>query len=142
MIYPYLSYNVEVWGTACDKYLTPLVVQQKRVIRTMCGAGKYDHTSALFYELGILKFEDIFKYHVSLRMFRCMSEGRFTCAHEVNTRNRTLAKPTFHRLSQTQRAFSHIGPKVWNSLPINLRSISSFRCFKKKLKIYLVSNYV
>ena len=48
-IYPYFTYCVEVWGNACQSYLKPLNILQKRVIRMIAGAKKLDHTLPLFY---------------------------------------------------------------------------------------------
>ena len=36
-----------------------------------------------------------------------------------------------------ERAFSHVGPKIWNSLPMSLRNASSLNEFKSNLKLYL-----
>ena len=36
-----------------------------------------------------------------------------------------------------ERAFSHVGPKIWNSLPMSLRNASSLNEFKSNLKSYL-----
>ena len=65
-IYPYLTYNVAIWGSASQTTINPLIIQQKRIIRTICNANKYDHTSPLFYRLKILKLSDIVKYELSL----------------------------------------------------------------------------
>ena len=34
------------------------------------------------------------------------------------------------------RAFMALAPKLWNVLPLNLRSISDFNVFKQDLKTY------
>ena len=36
-----------------------------------------------------------------------------------------------------KRAFSHLSPKTWNSLPLELRLTSTFNTFKRYLKTYL-----
>ena len=38
-----------------------------------------------------------------------------------------------------ERAFSHAGPAVWNSLPDELREAPTFNSFKRNLKTYLFS---
>ena len=52
-----------------------------------------------------------------------------------------------HRILQGQRSFSVYAPKLWNSVPFNIRNASSVATFKKLLKthlfqLYLSSNYV
>ena len=44
------------------------------------------------------------------------------------------ARPNF---SRCEGAFSYVGPKLWNELPIQLRSLNSVNVFKKSLKSYL-----
>ena len=48
----------------------------------------------------------------------------------------TLVVPRFSLQTYGMRAFSSFGPKVWNSLPIQLRQTACFDTFKKKLKTY------
>ena len=35
------------------------------------------------------------------------------------------------------RAFSVVGPKLWNQLPLNIRNINTLECFKSNLKTHL-----
>ena len=57
---------------------------------------------------------------------------------------RTLRSTNFHTLqvprvrhSWGERAFSHMGPKLWNNLPITLRQNPSLESFKSELKSHL-----
>ena len=141
-IYPYLSYNVIFWGSAFDTHRNPLIIQHKRTIRTLSDASYRDHTSPLFKELGLLKFTDIFKFHLLVHMHKALSNGEFAPVHNLSTRNRDLAVPVFHYLTNTQRAVSSIGPRTWNELPLNLRNIERLNPFKKALKKYLINQYI
>ena len=140
-IYPYLSYNIIVWGGACQTHLHPLIMQQKRTIRTITNAGFRDHTDPLFKQLKILKLKDIFDFHLGTYMFHARTRGEFATQTSIQTRGSTsnLALPVFHRLSTTRRAVSHFGPSFWNTLPPNLRSINSYRRFRKSLKEFLLN---
>lgn len=40
-----------------------------------------------------------------------------------------------------QRAFSYVGPKLWNDLALSLRSISNYPQFKNQLKKFLFDSY-
>ena len=63
-IYPYLTYNVEVWGGLYQSHLQPLISQHKRIICNITDSVFTDHTSPLFAGLGLLKLADIHKFHV------------------------------------------------------------------------------
>ena len=141
LIYPFLTYNVIVEGGTNEGHLTKLKVQHKRIIRTLCDAGRFEHTSPLFYSLGLLKFAEIYKFYMGIYMYKAIAEGKFTIEHNLNTRNRNLACPSFQRLSNCQQAISYQGPQVWNSLPECIRKSSSLRVFKADLKRYYLNSY-
>ena len=44
-IYPYFIYCITAWGNTFSYILEPLVKLQKREIRLVDEAGKYDHTA-------------------------------------------------------------------------------------------------
>ena len=67
-VYPYFTYCIEVWGNTCQSYLDPLVKLQKRAIRTIVGARKYDHTLPLFQNLKLLNIREIYIYCVHILM--------------------------------------------------------------------------
>ena len=41
------------------------------------------------------------------------------------------------RLEEGRRSFSYFGPKLYNDLPENVKSIDSYISFKKKLRVVL-----
>ena len=47
-----------------------------------------------------------------------------------------LKVPPKSNFSRTEAAFCYAGPKVWNNLPFNIRSISEVGSFKSALKTY------
>ena len=57
-IYPYLIYWIEVWGNAQHTHLDPLIILQKKSIRTIKLSHYLAHTEPLFEKLNIL---DIYK---------------------------------------------------------------------------------
>ena len=56
-VYTYFTYCIEVWGNTCQLYLDHLVKLQKRAIRTIVGARKYDHTLPFFSESKITEHQ-------------------------------------------------------------------------------------
>ena len=141
-MYPYLSYNIVVWGGTSMVYFNKLIVQQKRIIRILGKVPPRTHTSELFHRFGILKLVDLYKFQVLIYMYKAMSENRFTIQHTVNTRQRNLAVPQFHRLTTTQRAISFVGPTLWNKIPIEIRSERTLSLFKRSLKNYFLNLYI
>ena len=141
-IFPYLTYNVIFWGRTYTCHIQSIILLQKRVVRLMADANFLDHTDPLFSRLKILKFDDIFRYFMSIYMFKAIKQGRYQCQHTLNTRNRGLAQPLFNRLASGERSVSVMGPKVWNNLPQNIRNIEMLSAFKNQLKNHFINQYI
>ena len=75
LVYSYLSYGVQAWGSAADSIKNKIVVLQNKAIRIMSGVqyfqiygqvpGPLPSSEPLYRKLEILKFEDIFKLNVA-----------------------------------------------------------------------------
>ena len=74
-----------VWGGSYQNYLNPLMVQHKRIIRTISHAQARQRTNPLFLKLGLLRFQDIYKFNLMVYMFKCMARGEFSVNHDLNT---------------------------------------------------------
>ena len=61
-------------------------------------------------------------------------------SHSHDTRSRTDATLAFQRLSQCQRSLTYNGPKIWNSIPINIKNSPSISIFKNRFKHHLLEN--
>ena len=84
---------------------------------------------------------DLHKFQAVLDTHQKIQKGAYKIEHNVNTKNRDLAKPKRHNLARTQQSIATNGPNLWNSLPIDTRSIKSLPKFKKKLKSHYLSQY-
>ena len=139
-IYPYLTYNVISWGGTYNSHLSNLITQQKRIVRAIADAPFLEHTTPIFLRLKLLKFPDVYKFHVALHMYE--NHGKYRRTHNVNTRFRNFSLPSFNRLTICQHAISYQGPTIWNELPNALKEISSKNVFKTHLKLFFLNQYV
>ena len=64
-----------------------------------------------------------------------------TEAHTHNTRGSNHNFVLSRQLSFSSNSFAFQAIKQWNDLPVNIKSISEFRVFKRKLKQFLFSQY-
>ena len=141
-VLPYLNYNILHWGNTNATHLNPLIIIQKRIVRTIAGADYLAHTTPLFRKLNLLKIVDLYKFQAVVDTHLKILNGSYKIEHNVNTRNRNLSKSKYHRLDRTQQSIASSGPMLWNDLPIELRLIKSIPRFKKKLKMFYLSTYV
>ena len=57
LIYPFLSYGIQIWGLTYPTYLKPVTTLQKRVVRLMTFDPR-SHSEPLLKSLRLLKFSD------------------------------------------------------------------------------------
>ena len=79
LIYSYLVYGIESWGSACETELNKILVLQKKAVRMMTFNDNYPvipgpltPSGPLFKKLGLLKIDDIFNLFVSKFILSCL----------------------------------------------------------------------
>lgn len=150
LVLPYLNYCAIVWAWGTENKLKRIIVAQKRAIRILCGARHDAHAAPLFNKLKTLKLVDIYIMQISQFMYRSIHQTNFyqnyfqlsSNVHYHNTRQRN----DFHQLSVNtslrMKSVKIAGPKIWNTLPENIKSSQSLQIFKNKVKLYLLQNYI
>ena len=140
MIYPCFIYCNLIWGGATNILINQLFLLQKRVVRIITKSSYLEHSNPLFYELGILKIFDVYRY------FCCLYAHKNIISYIPNvnvyrTRNVDDLQVKYQRLNITQRSIYFIVPKLFNELPYDIKNTSEFLPFKRKLKTHLISAY-
>ena len=72
IILPYITYGIEVWGSASDCHVKPILVLQNRSIRIITAAHYRGHASPIFKSLKLLPFEDIYEFAIVKMIFKVM----------------------------------------------------------------------
>ena len=62
--------------------------------------------------------------------------------HNYQTRNSNNFHLPHMRLSVSQKSIFFQGPKLWNDLPLDIKTSPSINVFKRRFKKYLISTYV
>ena len=103
LIYSHIVYAIQVWGSADDSELDKILVLQKKAVRMMAFKDQYpplpgplNPADPLFFDLGILKVQDVFKLQVSRFIYDCLSFntpqnfwGWYNVNHLMHTYNTT-----------------------------------------------------
>ena len=151
LIKPYFSYGIEVWYNAPNYSIEKIFRIQKASIRTICNLPFNSHTSCAFKDMSLLKLKDLFFFELCKRIFKAIHFGidrnlfnnlpTHSNFHSYATRHSRDIVAPFYRKSKTQSCISFVGIKTWNSLPDNIKQLSSFISFKTLLFNYLVNQY-
>ena len=146
LVYPYFTYYNIVWGNTCKSYVSPLIIQQKRMIRILSGnVPRLAHTEPLFKEQEWLIFHVLHKYQVAQLMFNFIkgdtSEvfiGMFvynSSVHQYNTRQSHLLHIPAVSSNLGKRNWRYEGPVIWNEQQSTINISCSLYSFKRQLKL-------
>ena len=150
LVLPYLSYCNIVWGSAFKTSLNPLVILQKKCIRTITKSDYLAHSKPLFLKSKLLTINQLFDFNCTQFIFKILYTGQYPdyklkllenqASHDHNTRNRTLLRPPFERLKKFMVSFFNNGIKVWNNISEFVKTSKSIRTFKIRMKNWLLHN--
>ena len=149
----HLSYGSAVLIRCPD---TTLSLMQK-VQNTAAGMVLNKHQSysatECLKELHWLPVKSKVEYKVLTMVFKCkhgmapkyqqdLLEAKEHCRQGLKSSSKQLLKvPTTTRKTFADRSFSVKGPRLWNNLPDNIWTITSYTTFKKPLKTHLFNIY-
>ena len=151
-VLPVFDFGCVVWGNTTNANLTRLVKLQKQAARMILKADFMTLSDQFFEELNWLPFPKRVQYHTCLMVYKSIAgqapdyiSSMLTYLsehHERQTRSAVLDLLHIPRSHSAffDRAFSVQGPKLWNSLPADIRNSTSINRFKRKLKRYLFYN--
>jgi hypothetical protein len=142
----HLEYGLLCWGGAKQGLLKPLTILQKKSIRYIYNVKNNTHTSPLFKESGILKFQELAEYQQGCFMFKIINskcptsfQHLFQRFHGANrSKNFILDVPKSKALEHLPTYYL---PKTWNKLNLDLKRETIFRNFKSKIKKTMISKY-
>ena len=82
------------------------------------------------------------KHGMAPKYLQDLLEAKEHCRQGLKSNNKQLLKvPTAARKTFADRSFSVKGPRLWNNLPGNIQTITSYTTFKKQLKTLLFNIY-
>ena len=147
-----MLYSILIWGSACDSHIGTTQVLQKRVVRLMSYDDQFPlipgplpasfQVSMFIHKCLYLRTSDNFNEWFILNH----SKHNYLTRHNYNNpSNKVATNSLFIPLARTTnyglKMLKVKGPKIWNSLPIVIRTTKSPYCFKKLLKLHLLSLY-
>ena len=145
---PYIVYCLEIWGHAYKINTMPIVILQKRAIRTICKMAYREHTNQLFINLYVLKFYDLVEYVTIQFMYKAKNNKLPRDIQELfNLRSKsssrrpwTFIKPTA-RTNTKYHSISCKGVHLWNGISEFLRSCEPWSALKRQFKQLKINGY-
>ena len=152
----HVQYGLEVWGgNSASKGMKRLCGLQKKAIRHVTKSHYIAHTEPRMKSLGFLKVNDqhllqCAKLAHDMVYQQCpenLQNSLNLCSDSHSYPLRSVTEnPLEVREKRTDRqkikvGFSKMGPKVWNSIPDNLKQLKSRNSFKTNLKQHIIKGY-
>ena len=120
---------------------------QNNAARVVTCSRKYDHITPVLHQLHWLPIRQRINFKLLLTTFKVLHNGSPTYLKTLLTEppSRSLRSSSGHHLfiprvktkAYGERAFCYLAPKLWNSLPNEIRTMDSVASFKSVLKTYL-----
>lgn len=147
-VYPYFTYCITVWGNTYSTVLSQLVKCQKRAIRIVNGARKYDHTFPIFQNLKVLNLPRLYLYFLQIFLYKYHQQNLpelfkqfFTVTdsiHDHDTRQRRDFRPPFAKCHPRTSSVRCFGAKINNIMNDSLNYNCSLPTFKYEVRKTLI----
>ena len=125
---------------------------QKKAVRIITNSDYNAHSKPLFFTQRILNVFDIYKYQVSVFMFKYVKgllPSNFNTYfsynrefHSYDTRSSHCFRINFSSNAISHRLFTNSGITLWNSLDENSKNVNNISSFKNRIKNHLRNNYL
>ncbi len=134
----HIAYGLMIWGHASS--VSDILIIQKKVIRTLCGARYLEHCRPLFIKAKILTVINLYIYQIliytkiNLHLFFTREN-----VHQHSTRFSHKLDLPQHRLSKTGSSYKANCIKFFNKLHVSAHD-TTLTNFKNRLTLWLQSN--
>ena len=152
LFYSHLYYGNLIWGHANKTSVYKLYLTQKKIIKIIFSFSN-TISSNLFLKNNILSIYEINNYKTCILIFKIVNKilvsndelmnlifkfSNINNNYKTRTNKTFMIEPSLSKNKLNDRNICYFGPKIWNELPVYLRSITSYNSFKIYLKSFLV----
>jgi hypothetical protein len=134
-----LKYGIIFWGSVKDSL--KVFIAQKKVMRLIAGVNKRVSCRGIFSEFKTLTLPSL--YILEVLCFIKKLEGNLKCNFQMYNYNRKGKNKLFIQACNTalyQNSVINKAIRLYNKLLERIRTLKNFRCFKKEVKLLLISN--
>ena len=110
LILPCISYCNIIWGSAFKTVLMPIVILQKKCLRTITKSDFLEHTKPLFKKSKLLDINQVFDLNCAKFIFKILNTEQYSVyklkllhsqvKHNYNTSHSALLRSPFERVKK------------------------------------------
>ncbi len=145
-----LDYCNALLGGCPASSINKLQIVQNASARVLTRSRKYYHITPILQFLHWLPIKFCISYKIVLLTYKALNDlapayltnllSRYNPTRSLRSQNSgLLVIPRIAKSTKGGRTFSYLAPKLWNSLPDNVRGSDTLSLFKSRLKTHLFS---
>ncbi len=145
-----LDYCNALLGGCPASSINKLQIVQNAAARVLTRSRKYDHITPILQSLHWLPIKFCISYKILLLAYKALNDlapayltnllSRYNPTRSLRSQNSgLLVVPRIAKSTKGGKTFSYLAPKLWNSLPDNVRGSDTLSLFKSRLKTHLFS---
>ncbi len=149
-MHSWLEYCNALLGGCPASSINKLQIVQDAAARVLTRSRKYDHITPILQSLHWLPIKFHISYKILLLTYKALNGlapahitslvSRYNPTRSLRSQNSgLLVVPRIEKSTKGGRTFSYLSPKLWNSLPDNVRGSDTLSLFKYRLKTHLFS---
>ena len=132
-----IRYAILGWGGAMNNVLNNLIITQKRTLKIIHNKKLQYPTEELYKIAKTLDPRQLFYMTNAIKLYEIKKSYKNTTHNLRQTKQLTVPHMT---KTIGQRSSFYLGPKIFNSLPSEIKESQSISVFKKNCKNYLLKN--
>jgi hypothetical protein len=137
LVHPFIIYCIISWGFTESGALTQLISMQKRILKIMKKGEKFKENENMFKYWDILPIKKQAKLALIIEKYN-VDHGElktFDYCTRLSQKEKLVTPKYVNRFGE--RTYKILLPKIWNQIPLELRSLQSLNDIKKYIKIWL-----
>ena len=152
VLYPRISYGIEIYGRTSISNLKKLQIIQNKSLKILLNLHPRTPTDFVHNKAKVLKIHHIYDYTTLIFVYKQINgklpsiyDNYFTPNHHIHQhytrQSSNLHVPQIHS-KHGHNMTKFTGPQMWNKLPPELRQQNNIIRFKHLLKQYFLASYV
>ncbi len=140
-----MTSRLDYCNALCASSINKLHIVQNAAARVLTRSRKYDHITPILQSLHWLPIKFRISYKILILTHKALNGlapahltsliSRYNPTRSLRSQNSGLLVVTrIAKYTKGGRTFSYLAPKLWNSLPDNIRGSDKLSLFKSRLK--------
>ena len=121
--------DVDPHGRFRGEWVNKLQIVQNSAARLLTSTKKHEHISPILWSLLWLPIPERIDFKLLLVTFKSLMMYRPTRTMRSVDKGH-LVQADYNLKTYGYRAFSHVAPKIWNSMPVSLHTCCELSAFK------------